>query len=67
MKRILLAIMVAALLNLSGCVATYYEKKIEVHKDAQGNVTRTVLTEKAVQPNRSASPFGFEYLKISGD
>ena len=65
MKRILTASIVAAALSLSGCVATLHEKKIEVHKDPQGNVTSTVLTERVVQPNRSAPAFEFEHLNMS--
>jgi hypothetical protein len=67
MKRILLATIVAAALNLSGCVTTHYSKRIAVHKDAQGNVTNTIVTEEVVQPGRSAPPLDFQYLKLSGD
>ena len=65
MKRILLLTIVAVVLSLNGCVTTHFLKRVEVHKDPQGNVTKTVMIEEVVQPNRNASALDFDYLKIS--
>jgi len=48
---------------LAGCVSTTYTKTIRVTKDANGNVTGTVITESIIQPNQQGWPVQFEYLK----
>ena len=59
MKYALIAI---ATLLLTGCVGTRVTKEIQVHRDAQGKVIKTVKIERAVQGG-SMVPFSFEYLK----
>ena len=65
MKMILVLTTVALCLGLTGCTPTQYTKSIEVHKDAHGNITETIIVERVIQPNREALPFEPEYLKLS--
>lgn len=45
-----LAVLVLAVVALSGCVQTAYSKSIAVTKDAEGRVVQTVETETVTQP-----------------
>lgn len=47
---------------LSGCVATQYQKSIEVTKDAAGKIVSTRTTESIIQPNQQGYPVKFELL-----
>jgi hypothetical protein len=47
---------------LAGCVGTRITKEIEVHRDAQGKIIKTVETETATQ-NGMMKPFKFNTFK----
>jgi hypothetical protein len=54
-------------LFFSGCVEARFEKKIEVHRDANGKIIKTVETETVTQPGhtsiRSVQPEYLHYNK----
>ncbi|WP_249677795.1 hypothetical protein [Pseudomonas abieticivorans] len=47
-----IALLLLAVIGLSGCVQTAYSKSIAVTKDAHGNVVQTVETETVTQPGQ---------------
>lgn len=61
-KATILLVLVAGMV-LSGCVATHYTKTVQVHKDADGNIVSTTITESVTQPNQQGHEVEFEYLQ----
>ncbi|MBI6717716.1 hypothetical protein [Pseudomonas syringae] len=47
-----LALLLLAVISISGCVQTAYSKSIAVTKDASGRVVQTVETETVTQPGQ---------------
>ncbi|AKF49765.1 hypothetical protein PsyrH_04685 [Pseudomonas syringae pv. syringae HS191] len=46
------ALLLLAVISISGCVQTAYSKSIAVTKDASGRVVQTVETETVTQPSQ---------------
>ncbi|AAY39336.1 hypothetical protein JTE78_01280 [Pseudomonas syringae pv. aptata] len=46
------ALLLLAVISISGCVQTAYSKSIAVTKDASGRVVQTVETETVTQPGQ---------------
>ncbi|MCH5531368.1 hypothetical protein L6205_19715 [Pseudomonas syringae pv. syringae] len=47
------ALLLLAVISISGCVQTAYSKSIAVTKDASGRVVQTVETETVTQPGQA--------------
>ncbi|ALU62305.1 MULTISPECIES: hypothetical protein [Pseudomonas syringae group] len=47
-----LALLLLAVISISGCVQTAYSKSIAVTKDASGRIVQTVETETVTQPGQ---------------
>jgi PBP1b-binding outer membrane lipoprotein LpoB len=54
MKKLtgILIVGVASVVLFSGCVPITYTKTVTVTKDAQGNITGTVVTESITEPHQ---------------
>ncbi|MDC3740800.1 hypothetical protein KDL21_07120 [Pseudomonas syringae pv. syringae] len=46
------ALLLLAVISISGCVQTAYSKSIAVTKDASGRIVQTVETETVTQPGQ---------------
>jgi hypothetical protein len=70
MKKLtgILIVGVASVALFSGCVPITYTKSVQVHKDAQGNITGTTITESITEPHQETKKIQevpstpFEYL-----
>ncbi|PHN43344.1 hypothetical protein [Pseudomonas syringae] len=47
-----LALLLLAVISISGCVQTAYSKSIAVTKDASGRIVQTVETKTVTQPGQ---------------
>ena len=63
MKNLTLVLVLLVLVLVAGCTQTHYTKSVEAHLDANGNLVKTIVTERAFQPNQSGWDMKFDYLK----
>ena len=63
MHKLIIISAISAL--FTGCIAARFEKTIQVHRDAKGNITEIIETETVIQPGytfgKSVQPDHIKY------